>query len=191
VARHCNGCTACCHVVAVKEIELPPFTSCPHVRGVLHAGGPGCGIYHERPYSCRSWRCMWLKNEDWPEELRPDRLGVVVDEFQDLVSIGGRKLRAAQLWVLPGFETKVLESPGVTAIIRSLLRVRSVKLEGGVTGHIGAVLMRLPSKIEAWAFHRNAKGQIERTYSRLDEGTLELGDEEERHRQLMRMGGER
>ena len=41
--------------------------------------GTGLGIYEKRPPSCRGWRCGWLENEDWEDDLRPDRCGFIVD----------------------------------------------------------------------------------------------------------------
>src|SRR3954462_6208588 len=180
--RNCGGCTGCCHVVAVKEIGLPPFTGCPHLRTVLDAKGPGCGIYAERPYSCRSWRCLWLQSEQWPDELRPDRCGVVVDENLDLTSLKGRELVTAQLWVLPGWEDKVLTSPAVNAVIRSLLDPRDTTLDDG--NRIEAVLMRMAGN-QAWAFRRNRKGQVERLRSTRDEAVLS-NNYSERLRKLMK-----
>jgi hypothetical protein len=165
----------------VKELGLPSFTGCPHLSTVLDAKGPGCGIYAERPYSCRSWRCMWLQSEPWPEELRPDRCGVVVDENLDLTILQGREIVTAQLWVLPGWEDKVLKSPAVNSVVRSLLDPRDVKLEGG--GRVEAVLMRMAGD-QAWAFHRNRKGQVERARTSRDEAVLS-NDYAQRLRRLM------
>jgi hypothetical protein len=178
--RGCNGCTGCCHVVAVKELGLASFTGCPHLRTVLDAKGPGCGIYTDRPYSCRSWRCMWLRSEDWPEELRPDRCGIVVDENLDLTSLAGRELVTAQLWVLPGWEAKVLASPAVQSVILALLDPRQAKLD---RGRIEAVLMRMAGD-QAWAFHRNRQGQVERVRTTRDEAVLG-NDYDQRLRKLM------
>jgi hypothetical protein len=37
----------------------------------------GCGIYERRPPVCRRFACAWLSAENLPEELRPDRCGVL------------------------------------------------------------------------------------------------------------------
>lgn len=181
MTRGCGGCTGCCHVVAVKEIGLPSFTRCPHLTTVLDAKGPGCGIYADRPYSCRSWRCMWLRSEPWPDDLRPDRCGIVVDENLDLTSLQGHELVTAQLWVLPGWEDKVLTSPAVNSVIRSLLDPRAAKLD---RGRVEAVLMRMAGD-RAWAFRRNRKGQVERVATSRDQAVLS-DDYSDRLEKLMR-----
>jgi hypothetical protein len=40
--------------------------------------GRGCGRYAARPTSCRNFECFWLMEEGFPDELRPDRSGVVI-----------------------------------------------------------------------------------------------------------------
>jgi hypothetical protein len=71
--RTCGECSACCVAFDVGALEKPAGVPCPHLR----AEG-GCGIYPRRPDSCRAFACAWLTNVTWPDEERPDRLGVVV-----------------------------------------------------------------------------------------------------------------
>ena len=54
--------------------------------------------------------------------MRPDRLGIVVDDQVDLVRIGGVEHPCAQIWVAPGHEDDC-HRPGsdAQAVIRSLL----------------------------------------------------------------------
>ncbi|KAB1072908.1 hypothetical protein F6X53_27715 [Methylobacterium soli] len=42
-----------------------------------HNTGRACGIYHERPETCARWYCLWRRIDALPDELRPDRSGVV------------------------------------------------------------------------------------------------------------------
>jgi hypothetical protein len=146
--KTCGGCTACCQIIPVKELGTKPFQGCPHVRSVIHAGGPGCGIYPDRPRSCSEWRCGWLENEDWEDDLRPDRCGFVVDVMLDLVLVNGVERPAAQLWVLPGHEDAHERQPAL-AVILALL-------------HEGmSVLWRMQGD-RAFGFHLNAEtGQPE------------------------------
>ncbi len=70
--RTCGECSACCTAFDVGALEKPAGAPCPH----LQRGG-GCGIYPDRPASCRDFACGWLTDEMWTEDERPDRLGVI------------------------------------------------------------------------------------------------------------------
>lgn len=76
--RPCGGCTACCKVAAVPEIGKPAGKWCEHC-----AIGSGCKIYAKRPQACRDFYCLWKVMPDFPEELRPDRCGVVWQMTED------------------------------------------------------------------------------------------------------------
>lgn len=71
--RECGGCKACCMAIAVHEIEKPMWQHCKHECEI------GCGIYNERPQSCRDYWCMWQGGMLKGEENRPDRLGLIFD----------------------------------------------------------------------------------------------------------------
>lgn len=76
-ARACGECTACCDgwmKGTVEGHEMFPGQPC-HFRGD-HC----CTIYERRPeYPCRRFVCGWLQPASpFPEEFRPDRLGVIV-----------------------------------------------------------------------------------------------------------------
>ncbi len=71
---HCNGCTECCRVLAVKDIEKPAFTRCPHqING-------GCAVHSEHPASCKSFHCAYVTRwlDGYGEAARPDRCKVIV-----------------------------------------------------------------------------------------------------------------
>jgi hypothetical protein len=75
--RACNGCTACCDGWLKIEIDgapVYPGKPCPH------STGKGCRIYESRPEDpCRNFICGWLEEgSPFPEDFRPDRLGVIV-----------------------------------------------------------------------------------------------------------------
>lgn len=74
MARHCDGCTMCCVLPEQRELQKPAGVVCEHC-----AIGTGCTIYKHRPQGCRSFDCLWLLNESIPDELRPDRIGVVFE----------------------------------------------------------------------------------------------------------------
>lgn len=62
----CGGCTVCCRVMGVDDIDKAPGVMCVHC-----AEGVGCRIYETRPRACMDFQCEWLKAA-MPESLRPD-----------------------------------------------------------------------------------------------------------------------
>lgn len=113
--KSCGGCTACCMVVPVEQIGLAAFTRCPKLRPPFETQ-PGCSIYATRPSSCREWSCTWLIS-DLPDEMRPDRCGVVIDPIADVIHANGVEMPAAQLWALPGREEAWRTDPVSRAIV--------------------------------------------------------------------------
>ena len=114
--KTCGSCTLCCQLVPVEEIGLPAFTRCPKLRSVVYAT-PGCSIYPDRPRSCKAWNCQWLV-EDWPDDLRPDRCGVVVDIIPELIWVNGKEMPAIQMWAASGAEMSFMDDP-IAAVVRA------------------------------------------------------------------------
>lgn len=150
--RTCGGCTRCCEVVPVKEIGLKPFTRCPKLRDWTSAAGPGCSIYANRPYSCRAWSCLWLKSAQLPDEMRPDKSGIVVDEIIELISVTEKatgketERTAAQMWVAKGHE----DDWNLPEIMGGI---------GALVEHVGALLWRMPNGL-AITFLKMPDGKI-------------------------------
>jgi hypothetical protein len=69
--RSCGECTACCRVPAIEVLAKPAGVLCRHSTGIA------CGIYRDRPEPCVQWHCLWRKIDALPDELRPDRSGVM------------------------------------------------------------------------------------------------------------------
>jgi len=59
--------------MGIEELAKPVGEWCPHCDI-----GKGCKIYATKPQSCQDFECMWLQQDLWPEELRPDRTGLVM-----------------------------------------------------------------------------------------------------------------
>lgn len=76
--KTCGGCTLCCKLLSVDEIDKPHSVWCRHCDK-----GRGCGIYPDRPQSCRDFSCLWLKSKEMGEDLRPDRIRAVLDSDGD------------------------------------------------------------------------------------------------------------
>ena len=83
----CDGCTACCKILKIHELNKPGNAWCQHCKI-----GVGCGIYDTRPESCRVYECVWLQSQRGGKplalELRPDKSRVVIgvtNQGDDLV----------------------------------------------------------------------------------------------------------
>ena len=42
-----------------------------------HCSGSNCTIYEDRPTQCRDFYCLWRRVGTMPDQLRPDRTGVM------------------------------------------------------------------------------------------------------------------
>ena len=76
--RECGSCSACCYVIGVHELEKGTYETCAHLCEA------GCGIYAERPGSCQTFECQWLRGALEVDgaidtEMRPDACGVIFD----------------------------------------------------------------------------------------------------------------
>ena len=76
--RECGSCSACCTAIAVHEIGKGTYETCEYLCEA------GCGIYAERPGSCRTFECQWLRgvlevDGSIDTEMRPDACGVIFD----------------------------------------------------------------------------------------------------------------
>ena len=75
--RSCGECRACCTVLGFdaepgeSNFHKPAGEPCRHLVQI------GCAIYPERPPVCRRFECGWLSAPNLPDELRPDRSGVL------------------------------------------------------------------------------------------------------------------
>lgn len=81
--RECGDCTLCCGLVRVPELDKPAGETCKHVCE------KGCGIYEERPRSCRSFECLWLKGE-LPDWAKPNQINVIFADSRVRIN-GGTK----------------------------------------------------------------------------------------------------
>lgn len=71
--RACGTCMMCCKVPAIEEFAKPPGVWCRHA-----TSGKGCGIYEERPGSCRAFYCLWMQDESFGPEWKPEKAKFVV-----------------------------------------------------------------------------------------------------------------
>ncbi|MEJ0023647.1 MAG: hypothetical protein WDN76_09600 [Alphaproteobacteria bacterium] len=64
--RSCAGCTLCCTIMGIKELDKPRNTHCPHCMVNV-----GCTIYDTRPGECGAFYCTWLYVGDIADYWRP------------------------------------------------------------------------------------------------------------------------
>jgi hypothetical protein len=69
-SRQCGGCRMCCHVDDIPGVKKA-WEACRHFCEA------GCDLYGNQPPICAKFECWWKANLV-PDELRPDRCGLVV-----------------------------------------------------------------------------------------------------------------
>ncbi len=71
--RTCDGCRACCTLVAVDELDKPAQVACASL------DCDACAIYESRPQECKNFNCAWLMAPPgrMSDDFRPDKVGVV------------------------------------------------------------------------------------------------------------------
>jgi hypothetical protein len=82
--RQCGGCTLCCKLLPVRELDKVAGQRCQHQRI-----GKGCAVYNSArmPSCCHWWNCRWLVNDDTADLSRPDRSRYVIDLMPDYVTV--------------------------------------------------------------------------------------------------------
>src|SRR5947207_2583886 len=119
MAHQCGTCTKCCELMPVAELNKPGFTHC-QFEGLHPPITLGCAIYANRPAPCRIWSCWWLMNDDWPDELKPERCGVVFDGTPQTVPIYGADHQAVNAWVSSGHEWDFRDVPLIKWVVGSM-----------------------------------------------------------------------
>src|SRR3954469_24382400 len=117
MTKQCGDCTLCCKLMQVSELEKPGGTWCSHV--TVNAG---CGIYRERPASCRSFRCLWLMDPLLDEAWKPNKCKMVIAPESD---------RHVVVQVDPGAHQPWLQEPYFSTLRR--MSAKAVEVGGTVT----------------------------------------------------------
>jgi hypothetical protein len=113
--RACGTCMMCCKVPAIEEFAKPPGVWCRHA-----VSGKGCDIYQNRPGSCRAFYCLWMQDESFGPEWKPEKAKFVV-----YVQRNGANLQIA---VDPNFPNAWTRAPYEA-------RIRQWVAEGAERGH--------------------------------------------------------
>jgi len=72
IGRSCGGCTLCCFLLFIPELNKPKRSVCPN------SSCNGCEVYDSRPQSCRNFTCEWLVNPDIGDDWYPQKSGLVI-----------------------------------------------------------------------------------------------------------------
>lgn len=64
--RVCAGCTLCCRLPEIAELEKPANIACQNC-----AIGHGCTAYASRPQTCRQFECEWKTDPTLPDLWNP------------------------------------------------------------------------------------------------------------------------
>jgi len=131
--RHCGGCTLCCKLMPVEEIDKPAGKRC------RHQSHKGCKVYDRLELvspSCRMWSCRWLMDAGTRELRRPDRSHYVIDCMPDYIgarqdgSDKAESFMVMQVWCDPDYPdahrdpalrryiAHVAETQGIVTIVR-------------------------------------------------------------------------
>ena len=71
--RSCQGCTLCCKLLGIAELEKPRGIWCSHCDPRR-----GCQIYGSHPNECRGFYCGFLTNGALSEIWRPTKCKMVL-----------------------------------------------------------------------------------------------------------------
>jgi hypothetical protein len=96
--RACGDCSECCRLIptvfAPTEDEFEPngyFT--PTGDWCKHCAKPGCNIYGTKQQSlCLEFKCSWQLDETIPDNLKPNKVGVVLQPMDNNPNI-------ARFWI--------------------------------------------------------------------------------------------
>jgi hypothetical protein len=76
-ADKCKGCTSCCELNTISEINKEKYKMCKH------CNGSGCSIYDNRPISCKKYYCSYAQVDNANIELRPDNCKMIFERATD------------------------------------------------------------------------------------------------------------
>ncbi len=74
--RTCGGCSECCRVFDIPELEKEARCRCPKLTYDEVTFGHRCSIYPDRPDVCRDFECEWLRGYG-DDKDKPSTTGVV------------------------------------------------------------------------------------------------------------------
>ncbi len=83
IENKCGGCTLCCKLLEIKEINKPANQLCTDC--ILNKG---CGIYKDKPQSCTDFQCAYYQMDRVSKDLRPDNCKVIFEKVSGHIFFG-------------------------------------------------------------------------------------------------------
>jgi hypothetical protein len=153
--RECGDCSLCCKVVPVPQLEKPKDEWCKHCA----PGKGGCLIFgqEERPYACGAYQCMWTRQYDWPEWLKPSQSRVVFERVTDTIMLGTCDPDMPDHWKKSAGFKRLLKkwaSSGTTVVLRAGDEYHTFLPKGVKPKDVWDTLME---KREAWLHQATPK----------------------------------
>lgn len=137
--KQCGGCTLCCKVMAITELQKPESVWCRHC-----LPGKGCEIYGAKPDECTTFACGWLMDDRLGPEWRPDKSKIVLFYEQQDNKVVGRIDGNSLIWrsdpyrtALRGLAAGAIPHGGTVMIVqqrRSILITPDGEIDLGVLG---------------------------------------------------------
>ena len=134
--RGCSGCTLCCKLLGVEELNTPPLHWCPHCDAKT-----GCTIYEHRPTECRQFYCEYLLDRALGDHWRPSKCKMVVvsEDYANALVIHVDPARP-HAWHQEPFFSEILQWVQAAALTQRQVIVwegnSKVVLTGGLTSEL-------------------------------------------------------
>ena len=81
--KECGPCSLCCKLLNVPGLARAG-EMCRYCKPGTQEGC--CTIHDDRPEVCLGYNCFW-RAESWPDELRPDRVGVIFEALPGVKTV--------------------------------------------------------------------------------------------------------
>ncbi len=108
--RSCNGCTLCCELLGITEINKPANSKC------WNQTRDGCSVYEHRPPSCAQFECAWRLSHV-PKNLRPSKTGAVIASNNRMIKCFVRENQVPHKQVME--QLADYAKAGITVVIAS------------------------------------------------------------------------
>ncbi len=80
--RQCGDCAMCCYVPGIPELDKPGDVWCRHC-----VGQRSCGVYPNRPRSCRDFACLWLVHPNIDDVWYPPIAHMMLDMVDETIRV--------------------------------------------------------------------------------------------------------